>query len=72
MRNFKYKLISFLQIFSMNCVAQHTKGVTIIKPYGGMSYAAMFNGDLDCRNSIMVGVDMKRRLSNICFLRLSI
>ena len=67
MRNFKYILISFLLIFSMNCVAQHAKGVTTIKPYGGVIYATMFNGDLDCWNSIMAGVDTEKRLSNICF-----
>lgn len=67
MRNFKYILISILQIFSMNCAAQHANGITTIKPYGRVSYAAMFNGDLDCRNSIMVGVDMEKCLSNICF-----
>lgn len=67
MRNFKYILISFLLPFSMDSAAQHANGITTIKPYGGMSYAAMFNGDLDCRNSIMVGVDMKRRLLYIWF-----
>ncbi|EFA92250.1 hypothetical protein LK429_11490 [Hoylesella buccalis] len=56
MRNFKYILISFLLTFSMNCAAQHANGVTTTKPYGGVSYAAMFNGDLDCRNSIMAGL----------------
>ncbi len=67
MRYCKYILISSLLIFSMHCVAQHAKGVTTIKPNGGVFYAAMFNGDLDCRNSIKAGVDMERRLSNICF-----
>lgn len=67
MRNFKYILISFLLIFFMNCVAQHAKGVTTIKPYGGVSYAAMFNGDLDFWNSIMAEVDIEKRLLNICF-----
>lgn len=67
MRYCKYILISSLLIFSMNCVAQHATGVTTIKPYGGVLYAAMFNGDLDCKNSIKVGGDMERRLSNICF-----
>lgn len=42
----------------MNCVAQHATDVTTIKPYGGVFYAAMFNGDLDCKNSIKVGGDM--------------
>jgi len=67
MRNFKYILISFLLTFSMNCAAQHANGVTTIKPCGGVSYAAMFNGDLDCKISIMAEVDMEKRLSNICF-----
>ena len=67
MRNFKYILISFLLPFSMDSAAQHANGITTIKPYGGMSYAAMFNGDLDFKNSIMVGVDMEKCLSNICF-----
>lgn len=43
--------------------AQHEVGVKTVKPYVGLSYAAMFNGDLDFRKAMTVGVDLEKRLA---------
>lgn len=58
------KLLLFAFLFAPLCaVAQHSVGTTTIKPYVGLSYASMFNGDLDFRRGLTVGVDMEKRLA---------
>lgn len=52
-----------LLLLTLGASAQHAVGVTTIKPYIGLSYASMFNGDLDFRNAIAVGVDVEKRLA---------
>lgn len=49
---------------SLCSFAQHEIGVTTVKPYLGLSYAAMFNGDLDFRSGIAAGVDVEKRLAS--------
>uniref|UniRef100_A0AB33IYW5 Outer membrane protein beta-barrel domain-containing protein n=1 Tax=Prevotella sp. GTC17254 TaxID=3236794 RepID=A0AB33IYW5_9BACT len=52
-----------LLLTSVGTFAQHAIGVTTIKPYVGLSYAAMFNGDLDFRKGMAVGVDLEKRIA---------
>jgi len=61
----KHKIIlaiCFLFI-SVGSFAQHAVGVTTIKPYVGLSYASMFNSDLNFRKGMAVGVDLEKRVA---------
>ncbi len=53
-----------LFLTSLCATAQHEVGVTTIKPYAGISFASMFNGDLDFRRGLAVGVDVEKRLAS--------
>ena len=59
----KYLFAIILSGISLYSMAQHAVGVTTVKPYVGLSYAAMFNGDLDFRRGVAVGIDLEKRLA---------
>lgn len=54
---------SFL-LASLYASAQHEVGTITVKPYAGLSFASMFNGDLDFRRGLAVGVDVEKRLAS--------
>lgn len=59
----KYLFAIILSGISLYSMAQHAVGITTVKPYVGLSYAAMFNGDLDFRKGLAVGIDLEKRLA---------
>ena len=59
----KIVLIAAFALNAMVIVAQTAPQRTTLKPFAGLSYAAMFNGDLDFRKAIVAGAEIERPLA---------